>query len=118
SRSALPTTIDAGSLGRYPPEVEATVYFCCLEAIQNAGKHAGEGATLALRLREDAGMLTFDVVDAGKGFDAQARGLGAGFRNLADRGGAVGGSLRVESAPRRGTTVSGAIPVGAEAGAG
>jgi len=111
-RSTLPTTIDAAGLGRYPAEVEATVYFCCLEAIQNASKHAGEGATLALRLREDAGMLTFDVVDDGKGFDAQARGLGAGFRNMADRLGALGGSLQVESAPQRGTTVSGAIPMG------
>ena len=84
-----------------PAEIEATVYFCCLEAIQNACKHAGEGATLALHLREEAGMLTFEVVDNGKGFDAQARGLGAGFRNMADRLGALGGSLQVESAPQR-----------------
>jgi len=47
-----------------------------------------------------------------------ARGLGAGFRNMADRLGALGGSLQVESAPRRGTTVSGAIPAGTDAGAG
>jgi signal transduction histidine kinase len=118
SRSTLPTTVDAADLGRYPAEVEATVYFCCLEAIQNACKHAGEGATLALRLREDAGRLTFDVVDDGKGFDAQGRGLGAGFRNMADRLGALGGSLKVESAPQRGTTVSGTIPAEAGAGAG
>jgi signal transduction histidine kinase len=117
SRSTLPTTVDAASLGRYPPEVEATVSFCCLEAIQNAGKHAGEGATLTLRLRESAGTLTFDVTDDGKGFDAQSQGLGAGFLNMTDRLGALGGSLKVESAPLRGTTVSGAIPVGAGTGA-
>jgi signal transduction histidine kinase len=96
---------------------EATGYFCCLEAIQNACKHAGEGATLALRLRETAGTLTFDVVDDGRGFDARGRGLGAGFLNMADRLGALGGSLQVESAPQRGTTVSGAIPAGAGADA-
>jgi signal transduction histidine kinase len=117
-RSTMPTTVDAGTLGRYPAEVEATVYFCCLEAIQNASKHAGEGATLTLRLREDAGMLTFDVADDGKGFDVQGRGLGAGFVNMADRLGALGGSLRVESAPQRGTTVSGAVPAKACADAG
>jgi signal transduction histidine kinase len=117
-RSTMPTTVDADTLGRYPAEVEATVYFCCLEAIQNASKHAGEGATLTLCLREDAGMLTFDVVDDGKGFDAQGRGLGAGFVNMADRLGALGGSLRVESAPQRGTTVSGAVPAKACADAG
>jgi hypothetical protein len=73
-RSTMPTTVDAGYLGRYPAEVEATVYFCCLEAIQNASKHAWEGATLTLRLREDAGMLTFDVVDDRKGSMPRAAG--------------------------------------------
>jgi signal transduction histidine kinase len=116
--STLPTTVDAADLGRYPAEVEATVYFCCLEAIQNACKHAGEGATLVLHLQESAGMLTFDVVDDGEGFDAQGRGLGAGFLNMADRLGALGGSLRVESAPHRGTTVSGAAPARARTDAG
>jgi signal transduction histidine kinase len=96
--------------------VEATVYFCCIEAIQNACKHAGREATVTLRMREDAGTLTFQVADTGKGFDAKARGLGAGFLNMADRLGALGGSLDVESAPRRGTTVSGTIPVSGCAG--
>jgi len=48
----------------------------------------------------------------------RARGLGAGFVNMADRLGALGGSLRVESAPRQGTTVSGAVPAGTGAGLG
>lgn len=109
--STLPATMDVDRLRRYPADVEATVYFCCLEAIQNACKHAGQPARLALRVREDAGTLTFQVSDDGKGFDARTRGLGAGFLNMADRVGALGGSLRVESAPRRGTTVSGTIPV-------
>jgi signal transduction histidine kinase len=63
-------------------------------------------------------MLTFDVVDDGEGFDAQGRGLGAGFLNMADRLGALGGSLRVESAPQCGTTVSGAVPARARTDAG
>jgi signal transduction histidine kinase len=105
--STLPITVDAAHLRRYPAEVETTVYFCCLEAIQNACKYAGREATLALRLREDAGTLTFRVTDDGQGFDAGARGLGAGFLNMADRLGALGGSLEAESAPRHGTTLSG-----------
>src|SRR5215472_3671426 len=109
--STLPATVDAAPLSRYPAEVEATVYFCCVEAIQNACKHAGGEATVTLRMREDAGTLTFQVADNGKGFDSEARGLGAGFLNMADRLGALGGSLDVESAPRQGTTVSGTIPV-------
>ena len=111
--STLPATVDVAQLRRYPADVEATVYFCCLEAIQNACKHAGQQATLALRVREDAGTLTFQVTDDGKGFDSQTRGLGAGFLNMTDRLGALGGSLQVESAPRQGTTVAGTIPVSA-----
>jgi signal transduction histidine kinase len=114
--STLPATVDAARLGRYPAEVEATVYFCCVEAIQNACKHAGREATVALRMREDAGTLTFQVADNGKGFDAQGRGLGAGFLNMADRLGALGGSLHVESDPWQGTTVSGTIPLSGCAG--
>jgi len=30
---------------RFPPEVEAAVYYCCLEAVQNAVKHAGQACT-------------------------------------------------------------------------
>ena len=52
-RATLPVTVQAAPLGRYPAEVEATVYFCCLEAIQNACKHAGDGATLVLRVWEE-----------------------------------------------------------------
>lgn len=111
-RSTMPTTVEAASLGRYPAEVEATVYFCCLEALQNACKHAGERATLCLRVQENAGTLAFDAADDGRGFDSGGRGLGAGFLNMADRLGALGGSLHVESAPGQGTRVTGIIPVG------
>jgi len=114
--STLPATVDAARLGRYPADVEATIYFCCVEAIQNACKHAGREATVALRMREDAGTLTFQVADNGKGFDAQGRGLGAGFLNMADRLGALGGTLHVESDPWQGTTVSGKIPLSGCAG--
>jgi signal transduction histidine kinase len=110
-RATLPATVDAARLGRYPADVEATVYFCCLEAIQNACKYAGPGAALTLRVAEDVGALTFAVADDGTGFDAAARGLGAGFLNMTDRLGALGGSLQVTSAPRQGTTVSGTVPI-------
>ena len=56
-RAALPTSVEAEDIGRYPQQVEAAVYFCCLEALQNAGKHAGEGAAVTVTLREDEGAL-------------------------------------------------------------
>ena len=111
NRSPLATTVEADALGRYPSEVEATVYFCCLEAIQNASKYAGEGSTVAVRLREDGDLLWFEVADNGVGFDSAAKGLGAGFVNMSDRLGALGGTLHVESAPGRGTKVRGIIPL-------
>ena len=111
-RSTLPITVQAGPLGRYPAEIEATVYFCCLEAIQNACKHAGNEATLGLRVREEDGVLTFEVTDDGRGFDASARGLGAGFVNMEDRLRALRGRMRVESAPGQGTRVTGTLPAG------
>jgi signal transduction histidine kinase len=44
-RSVLPVTVRTDGLGRFAPEAEATVYFCVLEALQNAAKYAGEDAT-------------------------------------------------------------------------
>ncbi len=48
-RSVLPVTVETPDLGRYPAEAEATVYFCVLEALQNAGKYAGERAEVHVR---------------------------------------------------------------------
>jgi signal transduction histidine kinase len=110
-RAPIRTRVEAGELGRYGPDVEAAVYFCCLEGLQNAGKHAGDGATAIIRVREDVGALLFDVVDDGCGFDATDGRSGVGMTNMRDRIGAIGGSLRVESAPGRGTTIAGLIPV-------
>jgi signal transduction histidine kinase len=111
-RAALPTEVKAGEVGRYAQEIEAAVYFCCLEAMQNAGKHAGDGATITVSVREEEGGLLFEVADDGAGFDVGAAGgLGAGFTNMGDRVGAIGGSVNVESAPGRGTRVYGRVPV-------
>ncbi len=111
-RAPLPTEVQANGTGRYPAQLEAAAYFCCLEALQNAGKYAGEGARATIRIWEEAGGLLFEVADDGAGFDAENRPAGSGFTNMTDRLGAVGGSLRVDSAPGRGTTISGVIPLG------
>jgi signal transduction histidine kinase len=111
-RAALPTSVQAGEVGRYAQEIEATVYFCCLEAMQNAGKHAGEGASCVVSVREEEGGLLFEVADDGAGFDLSAtHHAGAGFTNMGDRVGAIGGSVNVESTPGKGTRVYGVVPV-------
>jgi signal transduction histidine kinase len=117
NRSVLPTEVKA-DVGRYPPEVEAAVYFCCLEAVQNAGKHAGEGSRITVTVSEEEGELFFDVFDDGAGFDLQTDAiLGHGFVNMADRLGAIGGTLDVESKLGEGTHVKGRIPQAATASA-
>ena len=111
-RAAIPTNLEAEGIGRYPADVEAAVYFCCLEALQNAGKHAGEGASAVVRIWEEEGGLLFEVADTGAGFDlSKQRSDGAGFVNMGDRVGAIGGSLGVHSAPGQGTRISGRIPL-------
>jgi signal transduction histidine kinase len=111
ARAALPTQIAAEGIGRYGQDVEAAIYFCCLEALQNAGKHAGDDARAMITIREEVGGLVFEVSDDGKGFDVSERGDGAGFTNVKDRLGAIGGSVRVESTPGVGTKLSGVVPL-------
>jgi signal transduction histidine kinase len=114
-RSILPVDVRAQGIERYSQELEAAIYFCCLEAMQNAGKYAGEGAQVTIRIWEEAGGLLFEVADDGAGFDVKKMGVGAGFTNMNDRLGAIGGTLRVESAPGRGTMILGTIPLAEKA---
>jgi signal transduction histidine kinase len=114
NRATLPTTVEVLDGARYDSEVEAAVYFCCLEAVQNAGKHAGAGARIAVTVGRDGDALWFEIVDDGAGFDLGSVGDGQGFVNMRDRLGALGGELTVRSAPGQGSTVRGAIPLGAD----
>ena len=110
-RSPLDVEIVGETSSRYAADVEAAVYFCCLEALQNAAKYAGEGSHVSVHVREDEGKLVFDVADDGAGFDPATRAGGAGFTNMNDRLGAMGGTLRVDAAPGEGTRIFGAIPL-------
>jgi signal transduction histidine kinase len=110
-RAPIQTRIEVQPRSRYSPQIEATVYFCCLEALQNAGKHAGRKAIATLAVRETEGALVFEVRDDGSGFSPAHARDGAGLANMTDRLGAIGGSLRVESSPGRGTRVVGTIPL-------
>ena len=78
---------------RPPAEIEAAVYFCCLEAMNNAVKHAGDDASITLSVRVEGTSLTFDVIDSGVGFEMGHSAAGQGFDNMSDRLGAYGGEL-------------------------
>ena len=109
-RNPLAVTVASDGTGRYTPEIEAAVYFCCLEALQNAAKHA-PGARVQVRLWEESGGLLFSVSDDGPGFDPAVARTGHGFVNMADRLGAIGGTVRWESQPGQGARVIGSIPL-------
>ena len=109
-RSTISVTVDADGVGRHVQELEAAVYFCCLEALQNAAKHAGDGATASVRLSQADGQVEFEVRDDGRGYDATNVGPSAGLQNMADRIGALGGDLQIDSTPGAGTTVRGSVP--------
>lgn len=108
-RAAIPAELDCDGAGRYPPELEAAVYFCCLEALQNAAKHAGAGAQVRIDLVERARSLVFEVTDDGQGYDTTVPRASVGVQNMTDRIGALGGELTIRSAPGSGTTILGRI---------
>jgi signal transduction histidine kinase len=112
ARATIGCRVESDGVGRYSPELEAAVYFCCTEALQNASKHAGDGARASISIREEAGRLVFVIEDDGAGFVPEHAGRGIGLTNMRDRLGAIGGQLEIESAPGRGTRVTGAVPLG------
>lgn len=106
----IAATVDPDGLGRYPQEVESAVYFCCLEAMQNASKHAHDAHAVTITLR-DSGELSFEVRDDGAGFDEAALQPGAGLTNMHDRLVTLGGEVEVRSTPGSGTVVTGSVPL-------
>ncbi len=109
-RNPLPTTVLAAGVRRHSREIESAAYFCCLEALQNAAKHA-EGASSAVVELSDNGSLRLEVRDDGAGFDLDDVASGVGFTSMRDRVAAVGGELAISSSPGRGTRVSATIPL-------
>jgi signal transduction histidine kinase len=109
-RVPVPVLLEADGIGRYRRDTEATAYFCILEALQNVAKYArASRATVELACPD--GHLEFRVADDGVGFDAATTTTGTGLQGMADRLAAVGGSLRVRSAPGTGTAIHGRLPV-------
>ena len=114
-KAAVRTTIEPDGVGRYPREIEAAVYFCTLEALQNVAKYA-EAQRAVVRLSERDGVLAFEVEDDGLGFDPDTTRYGTGVQGMADRLDAIGGTLDLRSAPGRGTLVRGTITLEREPG--
>ena len=109
ARSATGVTV-VDALPRQSAALETAIYFCCVECLQNAAKHAGAGAHVIITLGQERGRVCFSVEDDGAGFDPATVPPGAGLTNLADRLAAAGGTLRIDSRPGRGTRIEGDLP--------
>jgi signal transduction histidine kinase len=108
-KATIPVDVHGEGIGRYDQEIEAAVYFCVLEALQNVTKYArASGATV--RLSDTDGRIGFAVTDDGAGFDPDRTPLGTGLQGMKDRLEALGGSLTVTSSVGGGSTVGGSIP--------
>jgi signal transduction histidine kinase len=108
-KAIMQVRVDADGVERYAQDVEATVYFCVLEALQNVQKYA-KASRVDVRLRGREGELTFEIEDDGTGFDTATVTRGAGLTNMVDRVEALGGNVDLTSAPGSGTRVSGNVP--------
>jgi len=108
-KTPVPVELRPDSIGRHPQEIEAAVYFCCLEALQNVSKYA-DASRAVVRLEADGRWLTFTVEDDGAGFDPSRRRLGTGLQGMSDRLEALGGDLEIRSQPGNGTTIIGRVP--------
>jgi signal transduction histidine kinase len=110
-RAPFDVAVEGNDIGRFPKEVETAVYYCCLEALQNASKYArASRATVSLRCV--GGEISFTVADDGEGFDPRTAKRGVGLRSMTERLEALGGAIEVRSAPGGGTTVVGRLPAG------
>jgi signal transduction histidine kinase len=108
--SPTPIRVVDEGLGRCPEAVEAAIYFCSLEAIQNAIKHAGDDAQVTVTLGREPACVWFEVADDGVGMQSPAQGDGIGVRCMRERIEAVGGRVEIVSFPGAGTYVRGRVP--------
>jgi signal transduction histidine kinase len=105
---SVPVTVRPDGVGRYPQDVEAAVYFSCLEALQNVAKYA-DASSVAIILSGSDRSLSFTVEDDGRGFDTASTSYGTGLQGIADRLDAIGGHLSIDSEPGRGTRITGSV---------
>lgn len=109
ARAAIRTSV-VGTAPRGTEEAEEAVYFACSEAIQNAVKHAGDGARVALRLHHHRASLVVRISDDGHGFAPAHTPTGAGLQNIRDRIEALGGIFELASKPGSGTVLTLSLP--------
>jgi signal transduction histidine kinase len=105
-QSPVPVDVTNNLTDRLPPPIESAAYFVAAEALTNAAKHSG-ASRVGITIDQSGEQVVVEVTDNGVG---GAHPTGSGLRGLADRVGAVGGTLEVESPPGGPTTVRAELP--------
>jgi signal transduction histidine kinase len=99
--------IDVVADGDLPPELAATVYLCCVAALERFH----DRTTAAITVREENGTLAFEFDADDVGHETADEGLTA----MRDRVEALGGRLSVAPGPGGGIRIAGALPMGEDA---
>jgi signal transduction histidine kinase len=107
-QAPMPVRVVGSGVTRHRVEIESAVYFTCVEALQNALKHAPGSTRVSIKLSQTRAALRFEVGDDGPGFTPDGNG-GRGLRNMRDRIEAIGGTLTFDSQPGAGTRVTGRV---------
>jgi signal transduction histidine kinase len=108
AQAPMPVHVVAVGITRHRVEIESAVYFTCVEALQNALKHARGATGVWIELTETSSRLSFAIRDDGSGFTSEDHD-GRGLQNMHDRIEAVGGYLTIISRPADGTRVTGSV---------
>lgn len=109
-RSPVRIDITDTTSGQLEPAAEVALYFVCVEAIQNASKHGGPDTVVTVSMTTDQDDLVVAIADDGPGFDLAERAGSRGLLNMADRVGALGGELSIDTSPGTGTSVTARLP--------
>ena len=109
-RTGLHITVNAGGLSaELPDEHKTCIYRLVQEALNNAARHSG-ARNVRVVVKNAGDRVEFSVQDDGAGFDKTAV-HGLGLLGMEERVGRLGGTLRIDTEPGRGTTVAAELPL-------
>jgi len=109
-RSGIEIEVNVQEPGPLSLEVEQTLYRIAQEALANVARHSAANH-VNLLLSYEAGVVTMEIADDGRGFDPRGEHTGMGLVSMRERAEALNGDVVIESEPGRGTHISVTLPV-------